>query len=303
MHLKTDFDVIIVGGSYAGLSAAMSLGRAKWKVAIIDSGKPCNAQTPHSHNFLTRDGATPAAIGAVAREQVLSYPTVEWIEDLAVNASGENNNFTVQTGSGQHFNAKKILFATGIKDLLPATPGLAACWGISVIHCPFCHGYEYSDQKTGILVNGETTLDFARLIRNWTSDLTIFTNGAADFDINTKMQLQQICVSLNEQPVERIVHENGYLTHIEFQDGSSSALKALYHRPPFEQHCKLPEVLGVQLNAQAHIALDAALKTNVPGIYAAGDNASPARSVANAVATGSFAGARLCHELISEQYS
>ncbi|WP_031527108.1 NAD(P)/FAD-dependent oxidoreductase [Dyadobacter crusticola] len=303
MHTNPDFDVVIVGGSYAGLSAAMSLGRARWKVAVIDSGKPCNAQTPHSHNFITHDGAEPAAISAAARVQVLSYPTIEWIEDLAVTATGQNNAFTVETGSGQRITTKKILFATGIKDLLPPTPGLAECWGISVIHCPFCHGYEYSDQKTGILVNGETTLDFARLIRNWTPDLAIFTNGPAAFDAHTKTTLEQMGVPVHEQPVDRIVHENGYLTHLAFQDGSTAALTALYHRPPFEQHCKIPETLGVELTAQGHIALDGSQKTTVPGIYAAGDNTTMMRSVANAVAAGSFAGARLSHELISEQYS
>ena len=130
-----------IGGSYAGLSAALSLGRAMRRVLMLDSGQPCNWQTPHSHNFLTQDGSPPAALAAVARAQVLAYPTVQLRNDLATGVTGAS--FTVTTAAGPTVRAKKLLFATGICDLLPPVPGLATCWGISVIHCPYCHGYEY----------------------------------------------------------------------------------------------------------------------------------------------------------------
>jgi thioredoxin reductase len=303
MDKKTDFDVVIVGGSYAGLSAAMSLGRALWNVAVIDSGKPCNAQTPHSHNFLTQDGQTPAAITALARQQVLAYPTVKLIDDLVVDAMGEQNDFTVETRANGRFTTKKLLFSTGIKDLLPEIPGFAACWGISVIHCPFCHGYEYKSQQTGILFNGPMAIDLVRLIRNWTPELTLFTNGPATFDANVRDAIQLTGTAIIEKPVIQIAHENGYLRHLIFEDGSSAKLDAMYARPPFQQHCTLPEKLGCTLNEQGYLAVDASQKTNVPGIYAAGDNTIMMRSVANAVAAGGLAGARLSHDLISEQYA
>ncbi|CAG5068869.1 Thioredoxin reductase [Dyadobacter sp. CECT 9623] len=303
MISEHDFDVVIIGGSYAGLSAGMALGRSMWKVAIIDSGKPCNAQTPHSHNFITHDGDTPAAIAASAKEQVLAYPTVHFIEDLAVNASGTDNDFTINTQNGQQLKAKKLLFATGVKDLMPDLPGHSECWGISVIHCPFCHGYEYRDEETGIMTNGEMTLDFAKLIRNWTPKLTIFTNGPATFDDLIRATLTQIGVGLNEKIITEIEHKNGYISQLVFADQETHRLKALYSRPPFIQHCQLPEQLGCMLSPQGHIVVDPTQKTNIAGIFAAGDNTAMARSVSGAVAAGGMAGARICHELISQQYS
>ena len=127
--IETDFEVIIIGGSYAGLSAATSLGRALRKVLVIDSGKPCNRQTPHSHNFLTRDGETPAAITQIAMEQLMMYDTVKLIADTAVEATAKEDGFRIQTLSGKKYLAKKLLFATGIKDLMPNIPGFAECWG------------------------------------------------------------------------------------------------------------------------------------------------------------------------------
>src|SRR5215210_2082005 len=149
------FDVIIVGGSYSGLAAGMALGRALRKVLIIDDGKPCNRQTPFSHNFLTNDGNSPTEIAALANLQVRRYETVKFFEGLATSGIKTENGFEIQVASGETFAAKTLIFATGIIDVLPDIDGLAACWGISVIHCPFCHGYEVRNEKTGILGNGD----------------------------------------------------------------------------------------------------------------------------------------------------
>ena len=159
-------DVAIIGGSYAGLSAALALGRARRQVVVLDSGRPCNRQTPQSHNFLTQDGSTPAALAATARAQVLAYPTVQIRDEAAVAATGENNDFTIITASGAVVRARKLLFASGIRDIMPDLPGFAESWGISAIHCPYCHGYEYRDQPTGILANGDVAAEMGPLIRN-----------------------------------------------------------------------------------------------------------------------------------------
>ena len=132
-----ELDVVIVGGSYAGLSAGMALGRAIRRVLIVDSGQPCNRQTPHSHNLLTQDGATPAHLAAVARTQVLAYPTVQLRAGTVTTVTGATNAFAVGTAAGETFRARKILFAAGVRDLLPAISGFAESWGISVIHCPY----------------------------------------------------------------------------------------------------------------------------------------------------------------------
>ena len=299
INLK-NFDVIIVGGSYAGLSAAMSLGRAIRNVLIIDGGKPCNAQTPHSHNFITHDGVAPAAITESAKQQVLAYPTVQLITDSVTSVTGANNHFEVFTEQGEKFSAKKIIFTTGLKDIMPNIPGLPESWGISVIHCPYCHGYEYKDKITGILINGEHAFEFGRLIRNWTSHLSIFTNGKPTFDQEISLKIASMGIKIVETELENIEHENGHIRNLHFKDGMRVQLDALYARLPFEQHCKIPEILGCKINNAGHIVVDNLQKTNIPGIYAAGDCATPMRSVSLAVAEGNKAGAFVNHELISE---
>jgi thioredoxin reductase len=293
-------DVLIIGGSYAGLSAALALGRALRQVVVLDSGQPCNRQTPHSHNFLTQDGSTPAAIAAVAREQVLAYPTVQLRQDVAVAATGKDNSFTVTTASGAVLQARKLLFASGIRDMMPALPGFAECWGISAIHCPYCHGYEYREQPTGILANGDVAAEMGLLIRNWTDKLTIFTNGPATLQSEQRQRLADRGIAVEEAPVQQLRHQNGYLAHLDLADGRTVLLTALYARLPFEQHCTLPQALGCAHSEAGYVAVDNFQKTTLPGIYAAGDATSPMRAVAAAVAAGMMAGAMLNRELIFE---
>jgi thioredoxin reductase len=300
MNKQQTYEVIITGGSHAGLAAGMSLGRGLKNVLIIDSGNPCNKQTPHSHNFLTHDGRKPAELLQIARAQVLQYPTVHFQNGTVTAASGTNNQFEISTDDGQHFKAKKLLFATGVKDIMPGIEGFAPCWGISVIHCPYCHGYEYKDKPTGILMNGEGAVDYSIFISNWTDKLTLYTNGKAVLSPEQSGQLARHRIRIVEKEITRIAHSNGYLSHLIFTDGSREALQALYARPAFEQHCKLPAQLGCALTEGGYIQVDELKKTSIAGIYAAGDNSTMMRSVATAIAAGTMAGAMLTHELIRE---
>lgn len=302
MDQQPIFDVAIIGGSYAGLSAAMALGRARRRVIIIDSGKPCNRQTPHSHNLITQDGKTPAEISALAREQVLAYPTVQLHNGRVATAAGQDGAFTVGTAEGNLFQAKKLIFATGITDLMPDIPGFAECWGISAIHCPYCHGYEYSDAATGVLINGEMAMEYVRMIRNWTTDLTLYTNGPALLDSAARERMTGFGTQIVETPIAALEHRNGYLHRVRLSDGSARDISALYHRPAFVQHSSLPAELGCQINAQGYIQVDESQKTTVAGIYAAGDNSGAFRGLTGAMAAGTVAGARLNHELIQEAY-
>lgn len=299
---KMQYDVIIVGGSYAGLAAAMALGRSLRKVLVIDSGAPCNRQTPHSHNFLTNDGKPPAAIARRAKQQVQQYATVSFLDALATTAVKTDNGFTVGVQSGQTFAAKKLVFATGIKDDLPNMPGLAACWGISVLHCPYCHGYEVRHQKTGILANGDDGYEFAALIANWTHDLTLYTNGKSTLSGQQTAALEKHNISIVEHEIEGLNHKKGYLDHILFKDGSTAAVQALYARIPFIQHTDIPQSLGCAPTDEGYIKVDAAQKTTIPGVFACGDNAGRMRTVANAVATGTTTGIMVNKELIQDVF-
>jgi len=296
------YDVIIIGGSYSGLSAGMALGRALKQVLIIDSGKPCNAQTPHSHNFITNDGETPSAIARKAREQVAKYPTVEFYSGVAVSGKKIDTGFDITTETGELVTAKKLLFATGVRDLMPAIKGADACWGISMIHCPYCHGYEVRNEKTGILANGEIAFEFSKLISNWTKELTLFTNGKSTLTAEQTRKLKENGIDVLEKEIEAFQHTDGTIEEVHFKDGSTTELKAMYAKLPFVQHSDIPEKLGCELTEQGYIQVDAFQKTTVPGIYASGDNCTPMRSVANVVAMGTLAGVMISRELIDEAF-
>ncbi|MEI9912080.1 MAG: NAD(P)/FAD-dependent oxidoreductase [Bacteroidota bacterium] len=196
------FDVIIVGGSYSGLAAGMALGRALKNVLIIDSGKPCNRQTPYSHNFITHDGDTPAEIAALANLQVRRYDTVKFFDGLATSGIRTEMGFEIRVVPGEIFTAKKLIFATGIRDIMPGIDGVEACWGISVLHCPYCHGYELRNEKTGILGNGEYGFDFSKLISNWTKDLTLFTNGTSILTTEQTAKIERHHIKIVEKEIE-----------------------------------------------------------------------------------------------------
>ena len=301
IHSK-NFDVIIIGGSYAGLSAALTLGRALRNVLIIDSGLPCNRQTPHSHNFITQDGEQPAIIAEKARIQVLKYNTVTFVAGLAVSGRKTEKGFSITTQAGETYEAKKLISATGIKDIMPHVKGFSECWGISVIHCPYCHGYEVRHERTGILANSDFALHYAQLILNWTKDLTIFTNGKSTLTQEQGGKIARHNIPVIEKEIAYLEHESGKIQQIVFKDNSAFAIKAIYSRPDFEQHCPIPDMLGCELTEQGLVKTDMFQKTTVAGVFACGDNESPMRSVANAVATGNMAGAMANNEINLEEF-
>lgn len=302
MIQQKHFDIIIIGGSYSGLSAAMSLGRSLRQVLVIDSGLPCNRQTPHSHNFITHDGEKPAEISAKAKLQLEFYKTVQFYNGLAVEAIKTINGFEIKTESGSIFTSKKVLFATGVKDIMPEIKGFAECWGISVLHCPYCHGYEVKNEKTAIIANGEMGFEYAKLISNWTKDLRLLTNGKSTLIPEQTQILKKHHIKIIEKEIDSFEHENGYIQQIVFNNQEKISVKAIYSRPPFKQHCPLPEILGCDVNEQGLIQVDFMQKTNTSGVYASGDCTTQMRSVAIAVSTGSFAGAAINAELISEYF-
>ena len=302
MKQDTTFDVIIIGGSYSGLSAAMALGRALRKVLVIDSGNPCNKQTPHSHNFLTNDGITPKEITSLAKQQVQQYPTVRLLNGFATRGIKTANGFTIQTEAGALFSSRKLIVATGIKDTMPPIPGFAESWGISVLHCPYCHGYEVRNQPTGILADGDTGVELSSLISNWTKDLMLYTTGPTSLTDEQKAKLEKNQIGIVETEINRLDHTHGYINNIVFIDGSKAPIKAIYARLPFVQHSSIPQELGTELTQDGFIKIDNAHRTSVQGLYACGDNTTKMRTVANAVAMGTTAAFMVNKELIEEDF-
>lgn len=301
-RMKEKFDVIIVGGSYAGLSAAMALGRALRKVLIIDGGRPANRFTPYSHNFITHDGRRPDEIATLARQQVAKYSSVKQVEGFVVSAEKFDHEFIVGLDTGTQFASTKLIFATGIVDLMPNIPGFADCWGKSVLHCPYCHGYEVRNTRTGILGNGDYAFEFGSLISNWTRELVIFTNGTATLNAGQKATLDQNHIPVIEHRIQALHHDQGYLKSISFENGHSTTVSTIYARPEFKQHSNLPAQLGCELTPEGYIKIDSSHRTTVPGVYACGDNVTRLRTVSNAIAMGTVAGMMANKDLITETF-
>lgn len=288
------FDVIIIGGSYAGLSAALSLARLSKKIMVIDNGKPCNQTVQKSYNFLTQNGNSPQQIVKTAKEQILAYPTVRFWDDKVIEVNGEDGDFEVKTVSGHEFAAKKILFATGVRDTLPEIDGYSACWGTSIVHCPYCHGYEFSGKKAAILAEGEAGRQLLNLLAPLHPELFLICQNG-DFEDSRK---DGIC--LVEHSITSIEHQDGQLKSILLDDGSRIAADVLYINPEYEQHSALPEAIGCEMTEKKMIFIDSDHQTSVPGVYACGDCTSLMRSIANAVAAGNLAGA-IINKVLSEK--
>lgn len=297
---ETEYEVIIIGGSYSGLSAAMALGRSLRKTLVIDSGKPCNEQTPHSHNFLTQDGKSPKEIAESAQKQVSEYETVHFHKGKAIDAKKSENSFEIITEKGEKFHSKKLIIATGIVDEIPDLKGFKESWGISLIHCPYCHGYEYKGKKTGIIANGDKAVHISSLVKNLTEDVTILTQGKANFTDEQLEKLKRNNIQIIESEISELKHDNGIVESIIFSDQTEIKFEAVYGAFPFHQHSDIPKNLGCEFTEFGHIKTDQFQKTNIPGIFVCGDNSSMMRSVSNAVMTGNVAGAMVNMELVTD---
>lgn len=296
-----DFEVVIIGGSYAGLAAGLAFGRSMRTTLIIDNGTPANRFTSQAHNLLTHDGKTPGEISLLAKQDLEPYKTVEFCRNMVTGIEHGSKGFHVTTSDARVVTARKVLFATGITDKLPAIVGLDACWGTSVLHCPYCHGYEYRQQPTGILASGAVAFEFAKLISNWTKDLHVLTNNEPGLDTAMVKELEKHAVKIHSEKIISVQHSGGHLENVLFKNGKTLQLNAMYARPEMIQQTSLPQSLGCEMNDHL-LKVDGFQQTTVPGIYAAGDNCSMMRSLAGAIASGSFAGASINRQLITEDF-
>ena len=285
-------DVIIIGGAFAGLAAATQLGRARRKVLVLDTGAPRNRFASHSHGFFSRDGAPPLELLEEARRQLAIYKTVEIRNARATGASQDGDGFVVELESGDKLPTRRIILAHGMTDDLSVLPkGAEACWGKTVFTCPYCHGYEFGDQKLGLLLRHGDVLELARFYREWTNDFTLFTNGNPVDELARKA-LGDMNVPIIDDTVMSLAHDNGELRAVVTAAGSIP-LDAMFAHPP----ARLSTNIGVELGCEtkdghlgAFYATDNMQLTTVPGVYAAGDVAHPMPSISYAVAGGVAAG-------------
>jgi thioredoxin reductase len=290
------YDAVIAGGSFAGLSAAMQLVRARRRVLILDTGLPRNRFAHASHGFLGQDGRTQAEILGIGRAQVLAYPTAELREAAAVRASGLNGAFEVELESGGLARARRLILATGVVDELPDLPGLRERWGRSVLHCPYCHGYEVADRRLGVLAVSEANMHQALLLPDWSGDVTLFTNGAFEPDPAQREALAARGARVEPRRVVELLGAGADLEGIRVTgDGGDAVitLDALFTASRTRMASPLAEQLGCAFDDGPFgpvARTDASKETTVPGVYAAGDMARAPHTVTWAAADGVTAG-------------
>jgi thioredoxin reductase len=288
------YDVVVVGGSWAGLAAAMQLGRARRRVLVVDAGLPRNRFARSSHGFLGQDGRAPAAILETFRAQVLAYPTVRLHAGEAEEArASADAGFTVELSSGGSVRAARLILATGVVDELPGIPGLAERWGATVLHCPYCHGYEVADGRLGVLATGEKSLHQALLLPDWSADVTLFTNGTTTPDPDQRAALAGRGVRVETRAVHALLGDAPALTGVRLQDGDVVPLDALFTASRTRMASPLAERLGCAFDDGPFgpiVRTDARKETCVPGIFCAGDAARAPHSATWAAADGATAG-------------
>ena len=296
------YDAIIIGGSFAGLSAAMYIVRARRSVCIIDAGSPRNRFAAHSHGFFAQDGSEPLTMLGIARSQVAAYPTAAFIEGEAISATREPDGFSVKVAAGEALESRRLVLAFGISDELPAIPGMAERWGKSVLHCPYCHGFEFSGQRMGVLYISSRSIQQAMLIADW-GPTTLYLNGVSEPDDESLDQLQKRGVTIEPAPVRALLGEGAQLSAIELIDGRTSGLEALYLGPRTRLNSDIAQQLGCELEEGVFgsiIRTDDAKMTTVPGVYATGDITRSVHNVTWASADGVTAGMAVHRSLVFE---
>jgi thioredoxin reductase len=294
------YDLIVVGGSFAGLSAAMQVARARRRVLVIDAGEPRNRFAVHSHGFLGQDGRTPAAILGDARTQLLAYSTATIVDGLAARAEATGDGFRVMLEDGEAFEGTRLLLATGVRDTLPDIPGLQEQWGKSVLHCPYCHGYEIAGGPLGVLAVGVVSMHQALLIPDW-GDVTLFTNAAFEPDGEQMRALEARGVKLETARIEACEADTSGGLSLRLADGHDARVKALFTAPRTSMASPLAEQLGCAFaegGLGPIIKVDELQQTSVRGVYAAGDAARSMTNIAFAVSDGAFAGVAAHRSLI-----
>jgi len=296
------YDAIIIGGSYAGLSAAMQLARARRSIAVIDSHTPRNRFAAASHGFFGQDGAAPRAMIAQAREKLLAYPNVHFVDGTAIHAEAVPAGFAIDLGQGDRLEAAKLVLAFGVVDELPDLPGLAGKWGKSVLHCPYCHGYEFKGQRLGVLNVMEKSVHQALMIPDW-GPTTFFVHGGAMPDAETLEKLRRRDVVIEPAKVVALAGTETDLSGVRLEDGRVIELDALFTGSRTRMASGIAEQLGCAFEEGMLgpvIRTDAMKMTTVPGVYAAGDIARGMHNATFASADGVMAGTAAHQALIFE---
>ena len=290
------YDVIVVGGGAAGLSAALVLGRARRRVAVVDAGAPRNAPATHMHGFLSQDGMSPVELLVAGRAEAAAYG----VEFISGHVASVEPGFAVSLDDGQTLAARRLLIASGATDELPPIPGLKERWGRDFLHCPYCHGWEVRDQPLGVLGTGTGSVEHAQLIRQWSDDLVFFAH-TYELTVTEREQLQARGIRVVDGEVRGIVVEDERLRGVVLGDGRTVERAALFIRPLIRARPDgLLGRLGCEVDDLGFARVDSEGRTSVPGVWAAGNAANPRAQVITAAGEGSAAAISINADLVHE---
>lgn len=276
-------DVVVIGGGPAGMSTALVVGRGKKNVVLIDENKPRNAVTKESHAFLTRDNIEPAVFKEKGRRDLLRYPKIS-IKDGRVLTIEKNEQelFELTTENREVFQAKNVVITTGLKETLPAVSGIENYYGTSLFSCPFCDGWEMKDKPLILIAESAQALHVTKLLKNWTDDLIVTTNGNSVFDANQKKALELNHIRLIEEEITELKGNNGELQSVTFKSGEEVERSGGFCTTTLDNKLPFIEQLGIEVNEAGYIIADMMGHTNIKGIYAAGEITGPSQLIVSA---------------------
>jgi len=285
------YDVAIVGGGPAGLSAALVLARACRSIAVIDAGTPRNNASPGVHAFLSRDGILPADLKETSRKQIANYPDVEFFDQPVrhIRAAQSENGFRVALTNGHTLSAAVVILAVGVIDELPDMPEFEQHWGRRIIHCPFCHGFENSGGHWGVLAKDLDDIEKALNYVHWTESLTVLAEQRIHIPEELLKSLADKNIAIDRRSVRQIISsDDGVLQAVEMHDGSQLSCTTLVYRPR-QRQTDMVNDSGVALTETGRVWIDDNYQTNIPGIFAAGDLTPGCQDALAAAAEGAKA--------------
>jgi len=305
--MDNTWDCIIVGGGAAGLSAGLVLGRARRRTLLVDAGAQSNLAAHGIGGLLGHDGRSPAELYETGRRELAQYPSVEVRTGEVVAGEPSDGGFVLQLADGRRERTRRVLLATGMQYRPPELPGLDGLWGGSAFHCPFCHGWELRDQPLAVLARGPRAVHSALLLRGWSDDIVVLTDGPDDWSDDDRARLATAGIAVDERRVAELDADNGELSAVVFSDGTRLARKGILVATTLHQRSALADQLGADSAdptpvAQDPVAVDGFYRTTAPGVFAAGDLSAQMPQVAAAIASGSHAAAAVVQSLMADEY-